>query len=154
MKETCLLIVTKDKRKFLTHESNLPYLIEFIKTFGSEVYKVQAANQKLLELKHIAKAICSQECTNDPNCVILKKIYPQGKKPRDAMIKNAEKIRTFIRERLLSKKEVSLQQLKNKYASLGITSACLCNHLSTVRKGLAREGLNIQKIGRGRYAVA
>lgn len=153
MKEKCLLIITKDRRKFLTHQKNLPSLIEFTKTFGAEVYTVQAEGQKILELKALANAICNQEYDDDPECTKLKKIYPQPLRERKTVIKEAGRIRKFIRDRLLSGKTVSLKELKTKYENRGLTDACLCNHFSTIRKELTREGKQIEKISGGKYRL-
>ena len=54
----CLLIQTKDKRKFFTHEKNFVQLIEFSKTFGAEISMVKLEEGPILELKELAPAIC------------------------------------------------------------------------------------------------
>jgi len=153
MKQTCLLLKTKDGRKFLTYEKNLPSLIEFAKTFGAEIYRVEIEKQKILELKALANAICDQEYATSPKHRRIEKIHPKPKRTRQAILRNAIKIRKFIRRRLLAGKPVSLKELKTKYKHYEMTDACLCNHLSTIRKLLIREGYTIKKLGAGKYCV-
>jgi hypothetical protein len=153
MKKTCLLLKTKDGRRFLTHEKNLPSLIEFTKTFSAEIYKVEVEGEKIMELKALANAICSQDYSEKPKCAILEKVYPIAKKSRDKILKDAAKIKKYIRKRLLDGKAVSLKELKTKYKSCNVTDACLCTHLSAARKALTQEGHRIRKLGAGKYQV-
>lgn len=154
MKEKCLLITTKDHRKFLTRQENLPSLVEFVKTFGAEIYTVQTEGQKTLELKALANAICNQEYDDKPTYTVIKKIWPKTARGRKSILKSAERIRTFIRTRLLSGKPLSLKELKQKYENLKVTDACLCNHFSTVRRQLMREGRQFEKVSGGKYRLA
>lgn len=153
MKEKCLLIVTKDHRRFLTQQKNLPSLIEFVKTFGAEVYLVQTRDQKILELKSLADAICNPDYDDNPECDKLKRVYPPVGKDRATILKEASKIKAFILDRFLTGKEVSLTDLKKRYKDYNVTDACLCNHLSVVRKTLAKEGKKVNKLGGGRYCI-
>ena len=154
MKEKCLLIVTKDHRKFLTHQENLPSFIEFAKTFGANIYTVQTEDTEILELKDLAQAICDQEYDEKPEFTKIKKIYPKPLQKRENVLKKAGQIRKFIKDRLLNGKDVSLKELKDKYVKRGLSDACLCNHFSTIRKELAREGKQIEKISGGKYRLA
>ena len=54
----CLLLETKDKRKFFTHEKNFLQLIEFSRTFNAEISVVKMEQTELLDLKDLAPAIC------------------------------------------------------------------------------------------------
>ena len=153
MMNDCLLIKTQDNRKFLTYEKHLPSIIEFAKTFSAEIYKVRAAG-KLMELKSLANAICDPQYDENPDHKKIEKLYPKSKKTREDILKDAAKISRFIRRRLLSGKALSLKELKNKYKNYNVTDACLCNHLAAVRKSLAREGHDFNKIGAGKYCLA
>ena len=65
MTQKCLLIKTKDNRKFLTHEKNLNSLIEFSKTFGAEIFTVPIAQEfSILELKDLVAALCNPQYVN------------------------------------------------------------------------------------------
>jgi hypothetical protein len=149
----CLLIRTKDNRKFLTYEKHLPSIIEFAKTFGAEIYQVEAVG-KLMELKSLANAICDPQYDENPEHTKIDKLYPKSKKTRDNILKDAAKISRFIRRRLLSGKAISLKELKEKYKDCNVTDACLCNHLATMRRSLTREGHSFEKVGAGKYCLA
>lgn len=148
----CLLIRTKDNRKFLTYEKHLPSLIEFAKTFNAEIYKATAEG-KLMELKSLANAICDPQYDENPDHTKIEKLYPKSKKTRDIILKDASKISRFIRRRLLSGKPLSLIELKEKYKNCNVTDACLCNHLATMRQSLVREGHSFDKVGAGKYCL-
>lgn len=153
MTQICLLLKTKENKKFLTHEKNLPSLIEFAKTFRAEIYRVEVEKQKVLELKALVNAICDQEYDTAPKHTKLEKLFPVPKKSRKIILADAVKIRGFIVRKLESGEPVSLKELKNKYKKQKVTDACLCNHLSMARKQLTREGRTIKKLGAGTYCV-
>lgn len=157
MVKTCLMLKTKDKRKFLTHKKNLPMLREFVNTFGAEVCLVEVdakLKPEILELKALAPALCDANYNSDTKCRVIEKVLPKSKRRRQDILKNAVKIQAYIRKRMLSGKSVSLKELKTKYADLKFTDACLCNHLSQVRTQLLREGHAIEKLGAGKYRVS
>lgn len=151
--KTCLLITTKDNRNFLTEETNLNSLIEFCKTFSSEIFKVKYTKGKILSLKSLAQYMCDQDYNEPMEVDKMKKIFPSKSKSRNSIIKNAEAIKNFIRSNLLSGKSMSLKDLKDKYKELGVTDACLCNHLANTRKMLSKEGHTFKKIGAGKYLL-
>ena len=71
-------------RNFLTHEKNLNSLIEFAKTFSAEIYRVEAEDQKILELKALANAICDQDYDAKPRHEKLEKIFPRTVRDRSS----------------------------------------------------------------------
>jgi hypothetical protein len=149
----CLLVKTQDKRRFLVNEKNMPSIIEYVKTFHAEVYLVEVLNGKVINLlKNLAGAICNPDYDTEMEINIIERIYPRSR-PRSSILKNAKKIREFIHSRLSNGKPVSLKDLKKRYKNCDITDACLCNHLSAVRKQLARSGKVIEKIGQGNYCL-
>jgi len=150
---TYLLLKVKGGRKFLTQEKNLPSLIEFAKTFAAEIWRVEAENQKVFELKKLAQAICNQDYSQPPEYFNAKKIYPKAKKERSKILRNAAQVRKFIERRLLTGKSVSLKELKDKYQEWSVTDACLCSHLSAVRKHLVDQGYEVKKLGAGTYQL-
>jgi len=154
MNKTCLLLKTKDGRQFLAYEKSLPSIIEFAKTFGSEIYRVEAENQKVLELKSLVAAICDQDYVSKPIYNKLEKLHPGITRNRDAILKTAAKIRKYIQRRLLNGKEVSLKELKERYKDCKVTDACLCSHFTSTRKSLSREGHAFEKKGAGKYCIA
>ncbi len=148
----CLLIKTKDNRKFLTYEKHLPSLVEFAKTFNAEIYKVKSAG-KLMGLKPLANAFCDPQYDENPDHTRVEKLYPKSKKTREIILKDASRISRFIRRRLLSGKSLSLSELKDKYKDCSVTDACLCNHMAIMRQALTREGHAFDKIGAGKYCL-
>jgi hypothetical protein len=151
--KNCLLVKTPDKRKFLVNEKNMPSIIEYIKTFHAEVYQVKVINGKIInQLKNLAGAICNPDYSTEMEFEIIEKIYPKAR-PRSSILKNAKKIKDYIYENLSSGNPVSLKDLKKKYKNCQITDACLCNHLSSVRKQMSKSGKHVRKIGQGIYCL-
>lgn len=153
MKNSCLLIKTADKRSFLVSDKILTSIIEYVKTFHAEIYRVDVLEGKVIsQLKNLAGAICNPDYDVEMKVENLEKIYPKSR-PRDSILKNAKSIRDFIYNKLMNGNSVSLKDLKNKYKDCDITDACLCNHLSAVRKQLIKSGKTIKKIGQGKYRL-
>ncbi len=150
---TCLLVRTQDKRKFLVPEKNMPTLIEFIKTFHAEVYRVELIEGKIIpQLKLLASAFCNPEYKSTMKVKKIEKIYPVTR-ARSFLLENAKKIRKYIQKTLASGKPVSMKQLKKRYKNCNVTDACLCNHLSVVRQQMIRSGKLVNKIGQGKYCL-
>lgn len=151
--ENCLLLKTKDNRKFLVKEKHLPNLIEYAKTFGAEIWGAKADNYKGMELKALANAVCKLDYEESHPFTRTDKLFPLPKKKRETILKDAATIRRFVKKRLLSGSPLSLKELKEKYKSCNVTDACLCNHLATVRRGLSKEGHEFKKVGAGKYCL-
>lgn len=147
-----LMLLTKDKKKFFTQMKNFTNLVEYSKTFNAQMFQVRIEEGKVLELKNLVVALCDPEYSCETTYSDAVRLFPEN--DRDKILKNAEKIQIYIRKKLLDGKTVSLKELKEKYQTLKITDACLCNHLSTVRKGLVGEGKGIEKVGAGAYRVS
>jgi hypothetical protein len=155
MADRCLLIQTKDHRRFLTHEKSLPSLIEFAKTFGAEIYVVKPhRGATILKLKKLTTSICDSHYDGHPDCTRLEKLFPKAKRDRTTILSEARMIRRFIEKRFMAGKSVSLKELKEKYKDRNLTDACLCNHMSVVRKKMSLSGHRFNKIGAGNYTIA
>ena len=151
----CLLIQTKDKRKFFTHEKNLVQLIEFSKTFGAEISMVKLEEGPVLELKELAPAIC------DPTYKKIKSQYSiietkinTDVKSRENILTIASKVKKYISEQFKSRNTVSLKELKKKFQKENLTNAALCNHIRRVKQDFEKEGIKFIKIGAGEYRIA
>lgn len=57
----CILIQTKDNRKFFTSVKNYNQLIEFAKVFDAILLKVQTEKIELMSLDDLAKAFCDSQ---------------------------------------------------------------------------------------------
>ncbi len=146
----CLMIETKDHKKFFTHEKNFPQLIEFSKTFNTEISKVQIPSEvEVLELEELAPAVCEKK-SQKIEYTILETIKHRSK--RKGILSRAKKIQKHIQQTLLSGKIVSLKELNKKYK--GLTSACLCNHFKLTRENLRLQGYGFIKVGGGKYRIA
>jgi Holliday junction resolvase len=62
MKTKCLMIETKDNRKFFTHSKNFKQLIEFSKNFGAKMFivKTDISRSSILDLPKLAPALCNK----------------------------------------------------------------------------------------------
>jgi hypothetical protein len=154
MSEKHLLIKTKDNRKFLTHEKNLAALVEYAKTFGAEIEMVKVTKStKILELKALTVALCDPNYKSNHEYTIIETIYPKNKRDRQSILEEAKLIKTFIRNTLISGKQISLKDLKENFQKYELTDACLCNHLANVRKTMTKEGFTFKKISAGNYCI-
>lgn len=153
--ETCLLMTTKDDRCLLTNEKHLDTLTEFYKTFSIEVFLVELKEKaKILNLKNLAIAFCDQNQNYNVKHKKIKKIFPkENKKSRQSILNNAAKIEKFIKNRFHSGEDLSLKELKDKYKNCNLTDACLCQHMTRIRKSLTRQGHQFRKTGAGVYRM-
>lgn len=75
MKTKCLMIETKDNRKFFTHQENSKQLEEFSKNFDAKIFLVKAEINKnnILDLSKLAPALCNKSYKiKVPNFEIIK----------------------------------------------------------------------------------
>lgn len=150
----CLLIETKDNRKFFTHEKNLIQLIEFSKTFEAEISMVKIEEGPVLNLEELAPAICDSQY--DKNYVTYEIIKPNltaaKTSNRKNMINSASKIRNHILEQFKKREIVSVQNLKNKFKN-NLSDSAFYNHIRNAKKELEQIGLSFEKIKPGHYRV-
>lgn len=150
----CLLIQTKDKRKFFTHEKNYVQLIEFSKTFNAEVSIVKLEQGTILELEQLAPAICDP-AYKKPNAqyeVIETKMATENRTRAD-ILKIACKVKKYVSEQFSNRNSVSLKELKRKFKKHKLTDAALCNHVRRVKQEFEKDGFKFEKIGAGTYKV-
>lgn len=148
----CLLIETKDKRKFFTHEKNFVQLIEFSKTFNAEISVVKVEKGELLDLEELAPAICDAGYKKPTTAyqVIETKLSKNGR-ARPNILKNAETVKRYIFNQFTSRNSVSLKDLKRKFKKFNLSDPALCNHIRRVKKELEKKGWEFTKIGAGVY---
>lgn len=148
----CLMIETKDKKKFFTYEKNLPQLIEFSKIFGAEISTVQIPPEtEILELEELAPALCEKK-SQKTNYNILE-VKLKSKETRRVILSRARKIQKYIQNNLISGKTVSLRELSKHYKKQKLTTACLCNHFKIIRQEMESIGYVFEKIGGGKYKL-
>lgn len=150
----CLLIETRDRRKFFTHEKNFGPLIEFSKSFSATLSFVDMEGGELMDLDQLALAICNPLHKSEPvEYRVLENKLTATKKSRQKMISNASKIHNFVLNTFLNGRVVDLKSLKKKYKQYQLTDAALCNHVKKVRDKLVSKGYAIEKVGAGRYRM-
>lgn len=145
------MILTDDRKKFFTHEKNLPQLVVYSKAFSAEISIVQISNEKeILELEELAPALCEKKSQNKTEYEVVEvKLKP--KENRTTILKRAKGIKNTIKTNLIKGKIVSLRDLAKKYDK--ITTACLCNHFKQIRTELESQGHTFTKIGGGKYKI-
>lgn len=154
-KKHLLMIKTKDKRQFFTHQKNMPLLLEFAKTFNAELIIVSSNQVPVLELDKLALAICDSNYIVEGDFKIISKIYPKqdDQKQRNELIENANIIKSYIRNKISKQKSISLKDLKKEFSHLKVTDSCFCHHIKVVREELKLKGVEVVKTGAGQYAI-
>lgn len=148
----CLLIETKDKRKFFTHKKNLTQLNEFIKTFESKVFVVDLKNGKVLELEDLAKSICNPEYVkNENDYKIIYQIEKEEENKKATKNNVGAKIQEFIKKEFLEKRPISIKKIKSKFKKHSVSDATFYNKIRTVKSELERKGFKFIKIKTGVY---
>jgi hypothetical protein len=149
------MLETKDKRRFLTSESNLNSLVEFSNVFNAELKHVNVIKGDILNLEDLASAISNPEYSSDFEVTeeIRKPVEIKKTKSRKEKIRVAAVIRNHIEEEFKKGKIVDLSKVKKKYERYKLTSACFSSHISTVRKKMEKIGFKIQKSGAGKYHI-
>jgi hypothetical protein len=150
----CLLIETKDKKRFITHEKYLHQLVEFSKTFGATISIIEAENVNPLKIEDLVPAICDQNYKNQRfKYEVLETKLKKEKRDRQKMLQAASKIQEYIYRKFLQKETVSLKELKKRFKRQELSDAALCNHVRRVKEALEKEGYAIQKVGGGMYRI-
>lgn len=148
----CLLLETKDKRKFFTHEKNFMQLIEFSKTFNAEISVVKIDKTELLDLKDLVPAICDAHYKKPKiNYEVIETKLENPRKARTEILKIADMVNKYILDQFSLGADVSLKELKNKFKRYKLSTTTLCNHMRRAKKQLEKQGLQFSKIGAGTY---
>ena len=153
MPRKCLMIELKDKRKFFTDKKNYNQLVEFSKAFDAEISVVRT-DEAPVDLMSLASSVCDDSIkVTKPSFEILEVKVPNITRRRSKLRHNAKIIRRWIRKEILDEKIVKLAGLARRYKRYNLSLACFCNHFTTVRNELVREGYKIEKIKRGEYQL-
>jgi hypothetical protein len=140
MKE-CILIKTKDDKRFFTYRKYLQNLVNFGEIIEAEFFIAKTKPENILELKKLVLAICSADYKSPTEFKIIKPIENKIK------TKASIDIRTHIKESFFKGKEVSLKNIKNEFKNCKLSDPSLCNYISKVRKDLMEKGFPIEKYG-------
>jgi hypothetical protein len=149
----CLLIETKDKRKFFTSKKNLMQLNEFSKTFDSNIFIVEIQKGKLLELDELAAALCNAEYMADGyDYKVINQIKTKKVKEKTSQKTNiGSKIEEFITKELIARKPISIKKVKSKFKKYTISDATVYNKLKKAKLDLEKKGFKFLKVKTGVY---
>ena len=151
-----LLIETKDKKKFLTHEKNFLQLIEFAKTFSATLFMVES-NDLPIELENIVTSICNSDYKSPEYIyeILETKIEnrPIIENNRKNLIKNANQIKSYIEKQFKNRNIVSLEELKKKFKKYNLSDAAFSNHVKNVKNKIENQGFQVKKLGSGKYSI-
>lgn len=155
MARKCLMIETKDRRRFFTDPHNYDHLVEFGKTFGAELSVVRAEEPDILDLMSLAPAICdtSYEVVNRPVFEVVEVKLPKMQRQRKTLLRQADTVKKWIENQLLEGNSVKLAEVRKRYKRYGLTMQAFCNHLADVRKKLTAEGHELERVGHGEYKI-
>ena len=147
----CLMIETKDRRQFFTHEKNFNQLIEFSKCFEAQLSLVQVASVKLLSLEQLAPALC--DTTRKKQKIDFKTMEVKLNFSKNKKKSNSEKIKKSIKKTFLLRKTVSTKSIKLKFKNLNLSNSSFCNYLKKVKDELRKQGYKFIKTGAGEYRI-
>ncbi len=139
-----LAIKTPDNRLLFTNLNNLHCILEYAKTISAELYIAKC--NKELSLDQLANALCGNSINqSNEDYILLKPIYPVFAPKK----KNA--ISTFINNRLIENKSISISDIKTKFPDS--QSSAISYYLSKTIKDLEKTGLKTKRIKRGVYEI-
>lgn len=139
----CILIKTKDNKRFFTHKNNLETVRKFCEAIEAEIFFATTDVKNILNTKKLTIAMCNADYKSPDEFKILEKIEN---------IKNSKSsistdIRSYIQESFFNGKMVSLKSIKNEFKDYKLSNPSLCNHISKVRKDLSIKGFVFEKTG-------
>ena len=156
----CLLIQTKDNRKFFTHEKNFNQLIEFANTFGAQISIVHLEHGDILDLSPLAVAM-SDERYNKPSkfTVLEKKAAGQivatlpiaSISEKVPQRQDAVSLRAYMKGRLESGEVVDIKMVATHFPNF--TTKSISAYLTKIKRDLAQRGNVVTKLSTGRYRL-
>jgi hypothetical protein len=154
----CLMIRTKDRRRFFTPENNYDTLIEFSKVFNAEVSLVHVEEGEILDIDSLVPAICnaSYKPAVKPKYELVEVKIPQKSRKlsdRKNLLETASRIKSYVSETFLSGGVVALHDLQERFKDDNLSISCLCNHVARVRKELNKNGKKVIKVKAGHYTI-
>lgn len=164
-----LLIRMKDGKEYLVPLGNLIHLVEFAKTFGAEIHRVNVGPEvKTTGLCDLPRVMCDSRYELRAAYTEAGRVVPQDaektvlhlvQEPRPeiamsrGMIRSrAENIRKAIRDRFLAGKGVSAKDLHHELGE-EVTRAAMTAHVTRVRQELEAEGKKVVKVASGHYVI-
>lgn len=164
-KITGLLIRFSDSREYLVSQDHLLQILELVKTFSAEIYRVEIISGELTLLEKLPSSLCNPAYKLNADYKELEQVFPNNKstiehpvcRPLPVILtKNlirdrAVTIKEEIKTKFLSGVIVSLKSLADEHED--IHRSTLSHYMSVVRSRLNSEGYTINRVGVGRYQV-
>ena len=136
----CLMIMLKDKRKFLTSQKNLKHLIEFAKTFHAELSIVSVEGRKTLSLERLAAEICD---TNSKNCDFP---YRTVRKISTNEGANATALFNHVVRVLRSGRCIHESKLVDAFKKKGMEDSVIHSQILRAKRYMGSLGLPVRKV--------
>lgn len=152
----CLMIKTKDNRKFFTHEKYFPQLIEFSKTFDAEISIVKIKDDNVLDLNDLVPAICNANYKNTTDYELVKTKIAQLSNivpDRPVNTNRSTEIRNYIEQQFYSGGIVSFKHIFDKFEKYNLDKSTLSNHIAKVKKELIKQGRVVERVKKGEYMM-
>lgn len=148
----CLLIETKDKRKFFTYEKNFVQLIEFSKAFNAQISTVKLEEGTILDLEELAPAICDPTYKKtDVQYKLIETKLTKESRSRQDILKAAALIKKHVESKFLTRETVSIKDLQKKFKKYEFTDAAMRNHMKKIMLDLQNKGLKFERTAVGTY---
>lgn len=146
----CLLLTTKENRKFFISRKYLKQLMEFSGNYECSISIVKTDPKNIESIQDFIKSFCHQNYTeNNAKYVIMKKNL-QSKKRQNT---KSEQIRNAIEKTFIQNQKASLEEIKKLFFKDNISTSSLSAYFSEVRKNLGIRGIQIEMIKKGTYVI-
>lgn len=135
----CLMIMLKDKRKFLTSQSNLKHLIEFAKTFHAELSIVSVEGIKTLPLERLAAEICDTNAKNeDFEYKVVRRVSTKENAASTALFNHIVRV-------LRSGRCVDESKVVDTFRKKGMDDSSIHSHINRAMRYLSSLGFRVRK---------
>lgn len=143
-----VMIETIDGRQFFFKKTSLKSLNNLIKTIKAKVYIVQTETKNIKSIKENIKLICNQSYVQqNKNFTVLNESVLSNKKTPSS------NIREIIKQNFIKKQKISFKEIQYIFRKSNISASSLNQHFAQVRSSLSVQGIKIEKIKNGLYAI-
>lgn len=144
----CVMLETKDGRKFFFKKTALVSLKAFIKNFPANIFIVETDAENVKSIKENVKLICDQ--SYKPEDVEYKTINsPQILSKRVKSVK----VREIIKKNFIKNKKITFKEIQYIFRKVNISASSLNQYFAQIRNELESENFKINKIKNGCYVI-
>lgn len=108
----CLMLTTKENRKFFISRKYLKQLIDFSENFGCNISIVKTDTKNIKTIQDFIKLLCNQNYTDNNSSYVIMKKNLQLKKRQNT---KAKKIRDTIEKTFIQNQKTSLEEIKKLF---------------------------------------